>query len=193
MSIFVAIFNNISGIGIINIYTIAIFEQMKRKGAQSSMTSLEDSYYIGFASLLGAILSYYTISMFTRRAIFVGGHFIMAALLFISAYFTQIKNVDLVLWTLCAFIIVFQATQGTVIFIYISEIVCSEAAMGLALFVLMICLTVQSMFGPLIYTSKLGIDGMFFALGLIHVAAFTMFFFFLKETQGLSSAEKKKL
>ena len=117
----------------------------------------------------------------------------MAMLLFASAYFVYMKNVDFVLFTLCAFIIVFQATQGTVIFIYISEIVCSEAAMGLALFTLMICLTAQSMFGPLIFNSKLGVDGMFFALGLVHVAATTMFFFLLKETQGLTSADKKKL
>lgn len=65
--------------------------------------------------------------------------------------------------------------------------------MGLALFTLMICLTLQSMFGPLIISSKLGIDGMFLVLGIIHVAAFLLFFFFMKETQGLSSIEKKKL
>ena len=99
----------------------------------------------------------------------------------------------MVLSTICAFIVVFQATQGTVVFIYVSEIVTSEAAMGLALFSLMICLTIQSMITPLIMSSKIGIDGMFFGLGLIHMTAMVTFTFLLKETQGLSNKDKKLL
>jgi len=79
-------------------------------------------------------------------------------------------------------LITFQATQGTIIFIYISEIVVSEAAMGLALFTLMICLTLQSMTGPLIMSSKLGIDGMFASYSVIHMTAVFIFSLYLKET-----------
>lgn len=91
MSIIVALFNNMSGIGIINIYTIAIFEAIHKKGAVSRFTPIEDGYYMGFSGFLGAFLSYYTVSLLSRRAIFIGGHFIMAILLFATAYFAHVK------------------------------------------------------------------------------------------------------
>lgn len=34
----IAVFNNMSGIGIINIFSTAIFENIKLKGAQSALT-----------------------------------------------------------------------------------------------------------------------------------------------------------
>ena len=54
--------------------------------------------------------------------------------------------------------------------------------MGLALFTLMICLTLQSMTGPLIMSSKLGIDGMFASYAVIHMTAVFIFSLYLKET-----------
>lgn len=193
MAIVIAFFNNMSGIGVVNIYCITIFDALQRKGAISRLTAIEDSYYIGLSGFVGAVLSYYTVSLLSRRAVFIGGHLCMAVLLFATAYFVQIRQAELVLLTMSSFVVVFQATQGTIIWVYISEVVSSEAAMGLALFTLMMCLTIQSMTGPLIISSKLGIDGMFFCLGCIHVAAFLLFSMFLQETQGLTSAQKKKV
>ena len=39
----------------------------------------------------------------------------------------------------------------------------------------------------------LGVDGLFFALGFVQVIAFFFFLIAMKETQGLSAQEKKKL
>mgnify|MGYP000654553348 CR=1 FL=1 len=45
----------------------------------------------------------------------------------------------------------------------------------------------------MLMNGALGIDGMFFALGGIQVVALFFFLIFLKETQGLSAVDKKKL
>ena len=49
------------------------------------------------------------------------------------------------------------------------------------------------MASPFIMSSKIGVDGMFYGLGVSHVIAFSVFMLFLKETQGLSQHDKKKV
>lgn len=103
----IAVFNNMSGIGIINIFSTAIFENIKLKGAQSALTVKQENYLIGLSGLVGAILSFWSCTYFTRRAVFIGGHAIMSILLFMVAYFIDIKYSDGVLMSLCVFIIVY--------------------------------------------------------------------------------------
>jgi hypothetical protein len=97
-----------------------------------------------------------------------------------------------VLLGFCTFVVIYQATQGSCLWIYLSEIVVNEVAMGLALFTLMITMTIQSCFAPLII-SKCGLDVIFYALGIFQAVPVIVFTFFLKETQGLSTQQKKKL
>ena len=110
MCLIVSLFNNLSGIGIINIYATYIFETILKRGAVSKLTAKQDTYFIGGATLLGAMLSYYSIAIFSRRAIFIGGHFMMGALLMLTGYFIQQKQAELVLLTLSCHIIIYQAT-----------------------------------------------------------------------------------
>ena len=65
--------------------------------------------------------------------------------------------------------------------------------MGLCLFMMMFCTTIQSMSSTYLMNALLGVDGMFFALGFVQVLAFFFFLIAMKETQGLSASEKKKL
>jgi len=78
-------------------------------------------------------------------------------------------------------------------FIYVAEIVVTEVAMGLSLFSLMLTMTIQSMFSTCLINSKLGLDGLFYVLGLMQLIPFVYFALCLKETQGLSTQQKKKL
>jgi len=148
---------------------------------------------VGFASLLGAILSYYSIAIFSRRAVFIGGHFFMGVLLVMSGYYIRINQPELVLLSFCTFVVIYQSTQGSGLFVYVSEIVVNEVAYGLALFTLMLTMTFQSMFATLLINNKWGLDIVFYALGLFQLLPVTLFVFGLKETQGLSTLQKKKL
>ena len=71
--------------------------------------------------------------------------FVMCVLMFLTGFYVDMHKHDLALVCILLFIIVFQCTQGTAIFIYTSEIVSSDSVMGLGLFAMMFGLTVQSM------------------------------------------------
>ena len=118
-------------------------------------------------AVVGAILSYFTTSYFSRRALFIGGHFFMGLLMFATGYFVQTKQHDPALICILLFIMIFQATQGSALFVYIAEICDSDSVMGLCLFILMFGLTLQSMFTTCLLNSKLGVNGMFFVLGIV--------------------------
>jgi hypothetical protein len=193
MCIAVAIFNNLGGVGIVNIFATQIFDTVLSRGASSKLSAKQDTYFIGGAAFVGAILSYYSIAIFSRRTIFIGGHFFMAALLTLTGYFIRINEVELVLLTICSHIIVYQATQGAVMFIYIAEIANHDGILGLCVFVQMVFATLQSMSTTALMSGALGVDGLFFVLGVVQVIALVCFSVFMKETQGLKPAEKKQL
>ena len=54
-------------------------------------TLKQQVYYIGGAAFVGSVLSYYSVMLFSRKALFVGGHFVMGLLFFLEVYFIQIK------------------------------------------------------------------------------------------------------
>jgi hypothetical protein len=136
-----AIFSNLSGQSVICIYSTAIFEIMTSKGAVSRYMIKQENNFIGYAAVMGALLSYFTVSYFSRRALFIGGHFCLCVLLFMTGNYVENKHHDHALACILVYIIVFQCTTGSAIFIYIAEICDSDSVMGLCLFVLMFGLT----------------------------------------------------
>lgn len=66
----------------------------------------------------------------------------MGVLLIMSGYYIHIDQPELVLLTFCTFVAIYQASQGSCLYIYLAEIVVNEVAMGLALFTLMLMMTI---------------------------------------------------
>ena len=91
MCVVVAFFNNMSGIGIINIFSTTIFENIHKGQVVRGMSLKQENYYIGLSGVIGAVLSLWTIKYLSRRAIFIGGHLIMAVFLFMVAHFIDTK------------------------------------------------------------------------------------------------------
>jgi len=56
---------------------------------------------------------------------------------------------------------------GSMFFIYVSEVVSSDSVMGLCIFTIQFCMTLQSMTTVWLLNSKLGVDGLFYLLGII--------------------------
>lgn len=78
-------------------------------------------------------------------------------------------------------------------FIYIAEIANHDGLFGLCIFIQMILIVLQSCSSNYLMNEVLGVDGLFFAFGIIQIIALVIFSFTLKETQGLKPAEKKVL
>lgn len=186
-----------SGICLVNGFVILIFDKLnglnQSHGKMIRYTSKQDSYIVGFANIFGAIASYYTIKIFSRRMIFIGGHFIMGCVLVISGYFYYMNQPEFVLFGFCTFAAVYQSTQGSCLFIYVAEIVVNEIAMGLALFSLMIAMTMQSMLSTYMINYKYGLDVILYILGAFQMVPAIYFYLYMRDTQGLTTEQKKKL
>lgn len=87
--VMIAIFNTIAGNGIINIFSTQIFDGIAKMGTYSVLTTKQEVYLVGFSGFVGAVLSFWTVTMLSRRTIFAGGHFIMGGCLILSGYFVQ--------------------------------------------------------------------------------------------------------
>ena len=107
ISITIAFFNQFTGIGVVNMFAVTIFYNIHKLGALSRLSQKQETYYIGLTGIIGAILSYYSIGWFSRKAIFVGGHFFMGLFLFICGYLIDQRLEDLTLISLCLFVISF--------------------------------------------------------------------------------------
>ena len=87
ISLATSIFNNLSGQSVICIYSTAIFEMMTSKGAISRYQVKQENNFIGYAAVVGAMLSYFSVSFFSRRTLFIGGHFLMGVLMFATGFY----------------------------------------------------------------------------------------------------------
>jgi hypothetical protein len=139
-------------------------------------------------AVLGAFLSYFSCSLLSRRVLFVGGHFIMCVLMFMTGNYVENKHHDHALGCILVFILVFQMSQGSALFIYIAEVSNGDSVMGMCLFCLMFGLTLQSFSTTFLLNSKIGVSGMFYILGFVQVFAVTILYFFMKETEGLTAS-----
>lgn len=99
----------------------------------------------------------------------------------------------MVLASIVIFIVVFQCTQGSGFWIYVSEIISSDSVMGVCLFIQMLCMTLQSMTTQLILSSGMGVTGLFMMLGFIQVIGVIILAVTIKETSHLSPQQKKEV
>ena len=161
LCISIAVYNMMSGVNIINGYSTQIFDHI---GDEGTFTTAQKNYFVGCSGFFGACLSKYTVLHLNRRTILIGGHFLMGIFLFLIAIFIVTKHPDLTIFSMSAFIITFQASNGALFWVYVSDIG-TEATFGLCLFTLMVMLLLQSLTAlPLMNSSWCGVDGMFFGL-----------------------------
>lgn len=104
--------------------------------------------------------------------------------------FVEIGQPIMVLVMLCLFMIAFQSSMGSGYFMYIAE-VGSEPAMGISLCTVMVCSIAVSTFTPsLISLPGFGVVQIMLSLALLQIVAVTVLGIWMKETRGLSLAEK---
>ena len=188
----VALFNTMSGINILTGFSKQIFEAIAERGAVSNLSPTEQNYFVGVSSFVGASLSVVSVAAFTRRTCFIGGHIIMGVMLAGVSFFIDQAEPNYALACMCLFIIALQMSNGTLIWIYCSEI-CTDAALGLCVFILMGMLVLQSLTSLSIMNSSIGVDGLFYGLGAFQAVAALSMFFTLKETKGISFEQKINL
>ena len=137
----IAVYNMMSGVNIINGYSTQIFDKI---GEDGTFSTSQKNYFVGCSGFLGAFFSNFTVAFLTRRTILIGGHTLMGIFLLLIAIFIVQKNPDATIYSMSAFIISFQSSNGSLFWVYVSD-VGTDAAFGICLFTLMLMLTIQTL------------------------------------------------
>lgn len=100
---------------------------------------------------------------------------------------------DSVLAGMLTVILSFQMSNGAMFFMYAAEVVV-DSAIGLCLLVLMGWLVIESLVLETIFDIKaIGIKGVFIGFGGLQLLLLIFMFFYVRETKGLNTEQKKNL
>ena len=191
-----AVFNQWTGIDALNSSSHRLFVQMNEGvGAEGednlAMSARLGTVLLGLSNFVGALLAYFTVFNFDRVTCLFWGHVAMGLLHFgVSICILYEQNFVAVLLIVC-FILVFQLSEGPILWIYSAE-ACHDSAFGfvtLAQFVNLSAVAVSFEY----IMAGLSPHGTFFFLGGSSLAGAVFLKFFVKETRGLTDIEKKNL
>lgn len=132
-----------------------------------NLTEDKQTLVLGVFTFCGAISSFFTISHFNRRTVFITGHFMMAFGL-IMAYISLdfIKNELAFLFSLCIYVVSFQGSTGTGFYVYGPEIATS-AVMGLCIGFQMLILANLQFFARRVVNAEFGVESAMLVFGSI--------------------------
>ncbi len=184
LAFMVATFNQMSGINAIIYYTADIF----RMAGAGQASALFQSVIIGFTNLISTLIAMTMIDRFGRKKLLLIGSVGLTVCLGITAYaFYNGIGGGLVLGSLMGYIAFFGFSQGSVIWVFLSEIFPNRVrARGQALgsFVHWFWCAIVSWTFPIIAEHSGGHAFSFF--GCMMVLQFIMVWKFLPETKGVS-------
>jgi sugar porter (SP) family MFS transporter len=184
LALMVATFNQLSGINALIYYTADIFAM----AGAARASALLQSVIVGFTNLVFTLVAMTVIDRFGRKRLLLVGALGLAACLGLAAYaFANRLGGALVLASLIGYIAFFAFSQGSVIWVYLSEIFPNRVrARGQALgsFTHWFWAAVVSWTFPMIAELSGATAFAFFAAMML--LQFFIVLFFLPETKGVS-------
>ena len=131
----------------INLFSNTIFVQTIQPG--SSFTPRLGTLCIGFANLIGAYLSVFTLTAFNRRTILLFGHTSFAIIHFYIGFSNDHQNNIGVLIGMFCFVLVYMNTTGPMCWIYAAETTI-DVSLGFCLATLYMWVVVLSLGSPIV-------------------------------------------
>ena len=186
-------FSQLSAIGPVNTFATSILRILRDEtNGQFPVSPRNGAFIIGITNLVFAILSVLTINKFGRRTILLYGQLFMTVANALIGVFKVTKLYIPCFIFMLVFIAIFQLSQGSLSFMYVSEVT-TDASIGLAnagQFGSMLLMTVTVQF---LMDSSLQVEGTFWLYSSFCLAGFIFVLIFIKETKGLTAVEKKNL
>jgi len=184
LAISVGFFNQFSGINAILYYLNDIFAQAGFSRVSANVQSIA----IGAANLLFTVLAMLLIDRMGRRFLLLVGSAGMAACLAgVAAIFYMMHHQEILLWCLIGYIAFFAFSQGTVVWVYLSEVFPTSARVkgqSLGTFSLLLMNALVAAAFPRIAAASSGAPFVFFSAMM--VLQFFVVLFIFPETKGLS-------
>ena len=181
--------HELTAINAILLYSNTIIEGMP----DGSITPREGTYLIGVFNFISSAVSLYSARAFTRRFLFIGGHFGMGLCHLAIGLFILIDKPTIALISIFLFLFCFQNTSGAITWLYCSE-VAVDSALGFVGTSGYACIFVLTLTIQPLMDSAIGQAGTFFIFGVISIVGAVWCHIYLKETsKGLTDKEKKSL
>jgi SP family arabinose:H+ symporter-like MFS transporter len=187
LALSVGIFNQFSGINAILYYLNDIFA----KAGFDRVSANAQSIAIGAANLLFTVLAMMLIDRIGRRfLLLIGSAGMAASLAGVATIFYTMRHQETLLWCLIGFIAFFAFSQGTVVWVYLSEVFptsAREKGQSLGTFSLWLVNAIVAGSFPRIAAASGGAPFVLFST-MMAIQFFVVFFIF-PETKGLSLEE----
>ena len=126
-------------------YSNNMLENLNTGGKTFFLTSTQGTYFIGIAGFIGAILGQPVISRTPRKLNFLAWQIAMGISMCLIAIFTIIELSVPLFLLICLYAILYQTSQGPLIWIYSNEVTVDSAG-GLIVFAFFGMLFIQSLF-----------------------------------------------
>jgi len=190
LAIALALFNQFSGINPILYYLNDIFE----KAGFTKVSGDLQAVAIGATNLVFTLVAMSIIDKVGRKKLLIVGSVgTCACLTVISVLFQTGKHQDLLLWPLVGFVAFFAVSQGSVIWVYISEIFPNSVrarGQSLGSFTHWLACAVLSNFFPIVAVHTAAAPFIFFASMM--VLQFVVVLWFFPETKGFTLEELQR-
>ena len=184
-------FHQNTGLNAINIYSNTMIRKLNEDGG-FPLTPVQATYFIGIFGFIGACLGPFVISRMKRKQNFLYGHSTMGISMITMGFLKIYKAYVPLFCFICLYAILFQTSQGAMIWIYTSEVTQSSAG-GLMVLGIFGFLFLQTMTLETMMDSWMQPEGVFFMFGIITIIGFFYILCLMKETSGLTDFEKKTL
>jgi SP family arabinose:H+ symporter-like MFS transporter len=193
IGVFVAVFQQVTGINCILYYAPVIFRQT----GLTSASSLLQTIGIGIVNVVATFIAIKYVDKAGRKKFLVTGSVVMGvALLIIAAcFYYSYFDYYLVLVSTLIYVAAFGCTLGAVTWVYLSEIFPNRIralALSVATLSLWLADFVVTLTFP-VMTSTLGTAATFGCYAVLCVAAFVFFSIYVRETRGRSLEEIETL
>ena len=173
------------------LYSSQIFAE--ENGSNSMFGPKRGTFAIGFAGIIGCMLSIFTIKRYKRKTIMVCSQLMFAFLHSLVGISCLQKDNFLMLVGIFLFVLVYLNTSGPLAWVYAAETT-TDAGLSFCLFTLYLDVLILSFICPvLMQPNIIGPEGMFFIFGFISLIGAAFCAYYVKETKGLSDKQKKSL
>jgi len=120
MCIMVALFNQLTGINAVSLYSTTIFEQIQESSESGGFSPIFGTSLVGISMFVGCLLGPLVQALLKIRAIFIVGQVLMGLCLLIVGVSIQVQGPPLAtLIPILLFLCVYQATQGSFFWFYV--------------------------------------------------------------------------
>jgi len=186
VGIMIGIFHQTTGISAVTFFSNEIFTD-GRLGQTAELAARFGTFSTGVAGVFAAFFGMYISKFFGRRTIILGGEVVMCVLLALLAFLGYENKHNWSMVVMVAFVFVFNGTFGSMLWLYISEILGAKGISVVAFFNLLFTVFFGS--AANIFFELMSPAGVYLLLFFIQIGCIAFFYLMVKETRGRSKEE----